>query len=521
MSFTLVKRPTGYQPIYNDLEVLCTSTSASQPKFQFCMDVTLIDDSVPYTASIGRFKARPITSEAQLSPYGFFNLSDILQSRKEFQTWPINPFQKQAYSISVQMGFESAASTSAAPVYVPTSAFSFVGYNGALPVSEYQNYNSLNLYNDVTTSGTSGIGMRFLTSLPNRKIVNSTELNLDVLNNSRASRYLVKFFNGATLLNTTSGSATSTFFETYKRLDFSPSQFTIPSGTTRYAVELIRQGNTNPLTQPYEVLLNSECTRFEAVNVYFQNKYGAEDVYVFNRKSTKQSNIDRKNFKRGFGLNTPYSIQGTNTFASNIKRQHTLNSDWLTQAESEALSELVESNNVFIAFDGNYIPGRKSQVDFTFTLVPDIGGDFYVNAGWFFSVTNANGTYTYTQAVDTDLFPDAAAVADELIPLIRASVIGAFYDVVDISGASLAFRLIAKQTGTALSITGTSTSTSIQSLAYGTFGTVTTGLNADIPQRIPVTVNNDSFEYRKKTNGDLIQIELTVTEKASYERQAK
>jgi len=488
MSFTLVKRPTGYQPIYNDLEVLCTSTSASQPKFQFCMDVTLIDDSVPYTASIGRFKARPITSEAQLSPYGFFNLSDILQSRKEFQTWPINPFQKQAYSISVQMGFESAASTSAAPVYVPTSAFSFVGYNGALPVSEYQNYNSLNLYNDVTTSGTSGIGMRFLTSLPNRKIVNSTELNLDVLNNSRASRYLVKFFNGATLLNTTSGSATSTFFETYKRLDFSPSQFTIPSGTTRYAVELIRQGNTNPLTQPY---------------------------------STKQSNIDRKNFKRGFGLNTPYSIQGTNTFASNIKRQHTLNSDWLTQAESEALSELVESNNVFIAFDGNYIPGRKSQVDFTFTLVPDIGGDFYVNAGWFFSVTNANGTYTYTQAVDTDLFPDAAAVADELIPLIRASVIGAFYDVVDISGASLAFRLIAKQTGTALSITGTSTSTSIQSLAYGTFGTVTTGLNADIPQRIPVTVNNDSFEYRKKTNGDLIQIELTVTEKASYERQAK
>ncbi len=32
--------------------------------------------------------------DQQLSPYGFFNLSDILQSRKEFQTWPINPFQK-------------------------------------------------------------------------------------------------------------------------------------------------------------------------------------------------------------------------------------------------------------------------------------------------------------------------------------------------------------------------------------------------------------------------------------------
>jgi len=521
MSFTLVKRPTGYQPIYNDLEVLCTSTSASQPKFQFCMDVTLIDDSVPYTASIGRFKSRPITSEAQLSPYGFFNLSDILQSRKEFQTWPINPFQKQAYSVSVQMGFESAPSTTAAPVYTPTSSFSFVGYNGSLPVSEFQSYNFLDLYNDVTTSGTSGIGMKFLTSLPNRKIVNSTELNLDVLNNSRASRYLVKFFNGATLLNTTSGSATSTFFETYKRLDFSPSQFAIPSGTTRYTVELIRNSNTNPLTIPYEVFLNSQCSRFDKVNVYYQNKYGAEDVFVFTLKSTKQSNIERMNYERGYGLNTPYSVQGTNTYSSKITRQHVLNTDWLTQTESEALSELVESNNVFIAFDGpvTYTGGSKARIDINFDEYISEGT---VNGNIVVTLNTSFGPLAFTIPDGTfyDTFaPDFIDIA--VIPTLNASPIAAYYDfenVSDLFAEIATVRIIAKNVGTIYNINSTTITGDAVAL-NNTAGTNFTSVN--YPQRIPVTVNNESFDYKKKINGDLIQIELQVTEKANYERQAK
>jgi hypothetical protein len=484
------------------------------------MDVSIADFSVPFTSSFGRFRCNAVQNESTLDINGYFNLKYILSSAKEFQTWPINPFQKQAYNVIVQMGEQYAPSTSAAAVYYSTSAFSFVGFNGALPVSEYEDFDYLDFINPTTVAASSGIGLKFLTSLASRKVLFSSDLNLDLLNNSTSANYLVSAYNGNTLLTTTSGTALGTFFENYRRTNFGPSALGLPANTTRYTID-IRRGNGNNLVAQYPVTIDDTCTIYPKVNVYYQNKYGAEDVFVFTRKSTLKSNIERKDYDKSVSLNTPYSRQGTNTYTSKVTRQHVLNTDWLTQTESDALSELIESNNVFLQFDGQFILGVKAEITLNFLKIGaawDFVAPQVLNAtkGGITSLTasfpTTSGTYTFAD----DFY------INEIKPILVASNWNTFFDFDEsgITDSQIVLRLVAKQKGTSYTLTSVTAGAPAPNDQIETSNNIA-GLDEVIPQRIPVKVDNSTYDYKKKINGDLIQIELTVTEKAHYSRQEK
>ena len=47
------------------------------------------------------------------------------------------------------------------------------------------------------------------------------------------------------------------------------------------------------------------------------------------------------------------------------------------------------------------------------------------------------------------------------------------------------------------------------------------GVDQVLPIRIPVKVENTTFDYKKDANLELYQIELTVTERLTYERQTQ
>lgn len=513
MSFTIIDKPEGYQPIYNDLEVVVSSTNSTQPKYKFVMDVSIADASLPFTSSLGRFRCNAVQNESTLDINGYFNLKSILSSAKEFQTWPINPFQKQAYSVSVQLGEEYAPNTSAAAVYYSTSAFSFVGFNGALPVSEYEDFDYLDFINPTTIAASSGVGLKFLTSLESRKVLFSSDLNLDLLNNSTSANYLVSAYNGNTLLTTTSGTALGTFFENYKRTNFGASSLGLPANTTRYTID-IRRGNGNNLVTQYPVTIDDTCTIYPKVNVYYQNKYGAEDVFVFTKKSKLESNISRQNYDTARSLNTPYSRQGTNTYSSKITRTHTLNSNWLTQVEADALSELVESNNVFIAFDGEYISGSKAQ--FTLTIGKSQNNEWEIlNSQTLAATKSGPVSLTLTLNPDTVIYDTAIDLYLAYESVIAASNWDTYFDIdssgVDFDNIILVFT--AKQKGTSFNLTGITDGDQMTVTGY------TDGVDEVIPKRIPVKVDNATHEYKNKINDNLIQIELTVTEKANYTRQ--
>ena len=95
------------------------------------------------------------------------------------------------------------------------------------------------------------------------------------------------------------------------------------------------------------------CQRFNSIPVHFINKYGGIDTYTFTLKNRKRANIKRDTY----GYNS--DVYGTTTYdkvwAGEFEYIYQLNSDWLTDAESEWLIELIRSSQVWLELDGQLV----------------------------------------------------------------------------------------------------------------------------------------------------------------------
>lgn len=95
------------------------------------------------------------------------------------------------------------------------------------------------------------------------------------------------------------------------------------------------------------------CQRFNSQPVHFINKYGGIDSYTFTLKNRKRANIKRETY----GYNS--DVYGTTTYdkvwAGEFDYIYQLNSDWLTDAESAWLIELIRSSQVWLELDGQLV----------------------------------------------------------------------------------------------------------------------------------------------------------------------
>lgn len=521
MAITVIETPKSYNPIYNDNVVILSSNLTSNPKFKFVIDVHLQEGA--NFLSLGRFKCPVIGDLATNTFRGFFNLKELLSSSFYFASKDIVSLDKKSWPIRITPGEEYAASPTAAPVYYPASGqiFTYVGFNGSLRLKEYIDFVPTDLINTTTIAASSGIGQYALSSYFPKKVLQSTINELSFLTNGGTNtRARVRYYNGATLL-TSQVLTTPTVNNTDVTVDISYAALTVPSTATRYTVQLERISNGNPLSPEYEYQIGTPCSKFEKVNVYFQNKWGGIDAYVFNMRETVTDQIERKNYKKMDRYIQTYNTynQASQAYASNIKTTHVLNTDWVTEDEMNWLSELAESNNVIMAYDGEvtYSGGSKAYVELLYdgwesegTTVGNITATVNTPFGNF-PITVPDGTSYETFADDF--------IANTVIPLLNASGLSAYYDFVNIGTASEArVRIIAKNLGTTSNITSVTVSGDVVA-ENNTPGTNFTTIN--YPTQIPVTVDNTTFEFKKSTVDKLFQLQLTVTETPIYNRQTQ
>ena len=521
MAITVIKTPKSYNPIYNDNVVILSSNLTSNPKFKFVIDVELQEGATFF--NLGRFKCPVIGDLATGTFRGFFNLKELLSSSQYFASKDITIFDKKSWPIRVTPGEEYAASPTAAPVYYPASgqAFTYVGFNGSLRLNEYIDFVPTDLINTTTIAAASGIAQYALSSYFPKKVLQSTINELTFLTNGGTNtRARVRYYNGATLL-TSQVLTTPTANNTDVTVDISYAALTVPSNATRYTVQLERISNGNPLSPEYEYQIGTPCSKYEKVNVYFQNKWGGIDAYVFNMRETVTDQIERKNYKKMDRYIQTYNTynQASQTYASNIKTTHVLNTDWVTEDEMNWLSELAESNNVIMSYDGEvtYSGGSKAYVELLYT---DWNSDGTVMGNITATVNTPFGNFpiTVTNGTSYETFADDF-IENVVIPLLNASGLSAYYDFVNLSTASEArVRIIAKNLGTASNITSVTVSGDVVA-QNNTPGTNFTTIN--YPTQIPVTVDNTSFEFKKSTVDKLFQLQLTVTETPIYNRQTQ
>jgi hypothetical protein len=527
MPITLVEQPQSHTPIYNDMVTIMGSTIVSNSKFLFCLDVEIIIEgaSVQY---LGRLKT-PATVDLNTSfKRGYFNIKELLKASNFFQTKRNYLLADISHSIRLTPGEEYAVSASGTPVYYPSSSvINYVGFNGALRLDEFRQFVPTNLINTGTIAASSGIGQYIMSSYTQAKnILKSTLNELTFLcNGGTNTRAIVSYYNGNALI-TTQTVAVTTANRTDITINASYNALAVPINANKIGVRLERISNGQWLSPQYEYNLVEACSKYPTLNVYFQNKWGGYDSFIFNKKSTKRDSINRKTYQKQDRYFNGYNSYdpAIRTYDSEIKTHHTLSTDWVTEEEMTWLSELVESNNVQFSYDSEFILGRKAEVTITVTENPNPSGR------WFFDPYGQEMTATMGAISLSAIFPASSVTQydfadefyfDKIKPVILASNWATYFDIDEsgVTSEAIVFKMVAKQKGTAFNLTspyaGSGGIVGSQMSASNNIS----GITEVLPNTIPIQIEDTSFEFKTRDNDKLFQLTINAVETSIYNRQ--
>jgi hypothetical protein len=490
----------------------------------YCLDVNLILEGIT-TQYLGRLKTPAVVDQNTLFKRGFFNVKELLKSSNYFQTKSNFIYSDMSHAITLTPGIEYAASPSGAATYYAGSAIiNTVVFNGALRLNEYIDFVPTDLINTTTIAASSGIGQYLMSSYTQPKdILKSTINELTFLCNGGTNTRAVFSYYINNALITTQAITQTTANRTDLTVNGSYNALAVPTNANKIGIRLERISNGEWLTDQYEYNLVEACSMYPTLNVYFQNKWGAYDSFIFNLKSTKSDSINRKTYQKQDRYLQTYNAYdpAIRVYDSEIKTKHTLNTDWINEEQLNWLSELVESNNVQFSYDSEFILGVKAEI--TITVLP------YADDDWRFDpssqVLNATmgGVTSLIASFPTTITPQNRGddfYFAEIEPVLLASNWNTYFDI-DNSGVTaeaIVFKLIAKQKGTAYTLTSVTTGAPNPDDQINGSNNIA-GINEVLPTLIPVTVDNTSFEFKTRDNDKLFQLTLNVTETSVYNRQ--
>jgi hypothetical protein len=517
MAITILEQPQTHTPLYNDQVLLMSSNLVDNSKFMFGLDVEVTLEGFG-NIYIGRLKTPAVADLNTFQQRGYFNIKELLKNSNFFQTKRNFLFAEISHLIRLTPGEEYAASPSGAATYYAGSAIiNYVAFNGALRLNEYIDFVPTDLINTGTIAASSGIGQYIMSSYTQPKdILKSTINELTFLcNGGTNTRALVTYYNGNALLSTQTVALTTTN-RTDITVNGSYNSLAVPPTATKYTIALERVSNGNDLSPTYTYNLVDACSKYPTLNVYFQNKWGAYDSFIFNLKSTKNDSINRKTYQKQDRYLQTYNAYdpAIRVYDSEIKTKHTLNTDWITQEQLNWLSELVESNNVQFSYDSEFILGTFAS--FSLRITKSQNDLWEILNAQTLSATKS-GPVSLTLTIPTSIEYDFAddLYSNEIEPVIAASNWATYFDVntsgVDANNILLVFT--AKGKGTTYNLT---------TFADGDQMTVSNyvdGITEVMPTLIPVTVDNTSFEFKTRDNDKLFQLSLNVTETSVYNRQ--
>jgi hypothetical protein len=366
---TIKQAPNKFQPVYNEIPFVVSSDKTAQPNFLYVCDIYVTGITTPAYIRI-KHSADPLTGFALFDIHREienFVSKDISTSLHGFQT-NNNSFIEYQCSFGEEFGLSSSGTT----VYAgQTSGTVNYAYNGVFDFLDFQNYSQTPYLIGLATNTA-----KFLTNAPTSVYIRSTEnawlhamtdiadsivrARVITYNAAGAVIQVVEIVNPyAAVLNDQSKFVR---FDTgTKNLNLISSgdiiigaQPIITASVQHYTVELIdTNGDTSSEVRTY--VINDACSKYEAYRFHFLNKPSGFDSFTFNRLSRQTSAIARQRYKKNLGTITPvtgaygYSKSDAQDviFDVNLKDGIGISSDWLTDAESAWLEELVSSPVVF------------------------------------------------------------------------------------------------------------------------------------------------------------------------------
>lgn len=518
-----VLRFQNITPAYNDQIILLSQpTSGELFNHRYLIKTSMLNQSGFRTDEIVLRSIGVSLPENGYAETAYFNLKQLTSSNEYLSSikgYPNSPF----WQVDFYAGEEYATSANEPVTQHYGELQSYFVINGALNLNEFIDWDYE--YFDADDTG-SGERLRALTGHQgSRTVMRSTvnELMFFDTQSDEADRGVVKYYNGANYL-TSANCATGINGLLFLVND----PLSTPAEATRYTMNTYRssQGPGVANSPVYEFNISTGACRYTPVTVYFQNRYGMMDNFLFTMKGNRSDIIQRNTFKqltRYMGDNE----RGTMAYSSNINRRHLLNTDWISESEmNELMRDLAESNLVSIDYTNEVEGGVKASIQFKFENIPSAGINTYkIDAGFSMAFYTTAENVAYTAALDSPAYADIDDLMAWLASEILDSTIGNLFGVAITGSTStigmLTFEALTAGVSKTINMAVAPMPDGEVTHATGYFYNNIPGQSFTGTNLIKCIPNTTDFQFKKKENENLFQLQIELMESNDFERQAR
>lgn len=369
MALTVTSQPQAYSPAYNPLVTVVSSDLTASDRFNYVFNVYI--NGVLYSQH-----RKPAST-----PYGFgvFDCARIVES---FLTHDIAystiAFERNDNSwVKVRIVIAEEYYSSGTYTYtVSGNESTFFAFNGSLEAIENIDYSYLQY---VITPGSGAAGP--LSKAPAIQYIGS--------NDSAWMHFMISspaiFVNASFTVTYTNGSTSTFSFAPTTLSNVDRDKFLRVGCGTRQMKEIFTSsifdnasfyafhvdcGNGHLIYS--SVFYLKDYCKYTPVRIHFLNKYGAFDAFNFGLASFKDSEIIKTDYKKITGsvnssgvYSESISDRAINAMSTKTEDTYKVFSDWISDADSVWLKDLVSSPVVFHETGGRLVPVKITDTKYS------------------------------------------------------------------------------------------------------------------------------------------------------------
>jgi len=343
MAITIISTPSAFMAAYNQVPYTISSNMTAQPNFNFIVDVNQTGGA---NNPLARLKYPVQPSSAQLTfdignvlknyvSYDFNNVTAVFASNTNSRLQYFVQF-RELYDVS---GIPTLTGVLASHPTTPSSSSFNLATNSIFDFEDYSNAAMVN--KSITNIG-------YLSNASSiERIESNQEKFLYWFDPSNKVKYIQ--YTGATGNVVTAVSLPATEYQFSTRAGKYAQDILIAGGISiidTYNVSLL--GATSNVLASRTFNLNTECSQYPTVRLHWMNKLGGFDSFNFNKNTINAMEIERKQFKAPLPIGYSKQDRLKTNYNTTINDKISINSDWITEAESTLLEELATSPVIYL-----------------------------------------------------------------------------------------------------------------------------------------------------------------------------
>jgi len=357
--------PQAATPVYNKMLFKVSGSLIAEPNFRYICDVKnaagtttlarLKCDKLP-TTNFGFFDVSrvvetliaptvPTLTQAGFADHAGFYSGYRLDFTQEFGSTPVvsGNFTTVSGNIAFAGNLEQLELADwSGGVYFPSGG----GFNDGISQSLATNVGRT-VYADSYGWLAQGIGSGFTNPQDINALVNYYTAGGA---NTRTYEVSIGSVSGSTIFRFGAGPMNIKALTSGQCSDSQVGSYLFPTAENSYYTIQFLDGEQATVLFTYTI---GPCERFNSQPVHFVNKFGGIDSYTFTLKNRKRANVQRDTY--GYNTDVFATLTHDKVWAGSFDYVYALNSDYLTDAESSWLIELLRSSQVWLELDGTLV----------------------------------------------------------------------------------------------------------------------------------------------------------------------